>query len=281
MHVVALLSGAGAPFLHEGPHKVQIDWERAVHELEEASRIAKEAADAVEAHPRSPRLKAAKASADAAVVAAAATLQTAKAARDERIAGKLPLTETTGWYVVLNALYGDSPFACKLRKSTAPTSLTACPSCFLKGSKKKPNQDGSRGAVTLQRVAFGGAACKCEYQQPILDRTVDSSGKKTYVVTRLDTKPGFSYAREDLGHVGEFSEQDADKIRISKTLDKLLADLAERISAEEAAKFHGEIRKAINELRRDRKQAPLSEEEPLPKVKDVPDGATLSILCRS
>lgn len=238
------------PFRHTVPHKVLTDHEVAYRELVTAQRLADEAAAACDLHPRSPILREAKAAADHALTAAATAEAAAAAAKAAHEEAGLPMTDTSEWFVVLHALFGDSPFAAKLRKTTAPTSFTACPGCLLLGTKKAPAEDGTPSDTKLQRVAFGGAVCNSLCQYPLWHYTVDGNGVATGDKELIDlgAASDFTYFAQGEGVEGAFSEEAAAEIRVSSDLDKRLAALAACITAEEAQRMDNELLQKFPDL---------------------------------
>jgi len=128
------------------------------------------------------------------------------------------------WYPVLTGVFGDTPFAAKLRRSVGATAHTGCPRCNLLGSKRKPGLDGSPGEEKLKAVAFGGVSSNARAVRMTTEETTADDGAPVTTYTEEDVQ--FCFCDDS----GKFNQVDAHAILIDDPLDELLASIAEDIT---------------------------------------------------
>lgn len=220
----------GMPFTWSAPHPAHDDWEHTIGVVHDAKAAHHAASAEAGNHPRS-RAKAAAAEAACIRVTAA---EQAEAAARETAAG-VPLVVQESWFPILVGLYGDTPFAAKLRRSVGAAARTGCPSCLLLASKRVPNPDGTPSAEVLKATAYGGLCMPAQAQVPnIIGDKLDS----------FQTVDHFSYGTDD----GDFDKGSAEQLLISDELDELMAEAAERITAEERAWYRRTLQAKLDAI---------------------------------
>lgn len=173
------------------------------------------------AHPRSTT-KASEAQQAAKLLADAKAAEVAAGA----LAAGEPLIIEEAWYPILVGLYGDTPFAAKIRRSVGAAAATGCPNCLLLASKKVPNEDGTPSDEVLKATAYGGVSEMAQCQEP----QYNANGDK---IQQFRTIDNFTYQTDD----GKFDRVAAESLLITDELDELLADEADRITAEQRVWF--------------------------------------------
>lgn len=181
-------------------------------------------------HPRSG-VKAAMAAAAATALDDARHAEAAARATAE----SEPVVLEESWYPILVGLYGDTPFAAKLRRSVGTAARTGCPNCLLLASKRVPNEDGTPSEQTLKATAYGGFSCMAQVQEPQITRRSLNS---------FTTCDDFSYMTPN----NTFDRQAAESAFITDDLDELMAEAAERITDDHRARYRRSLRAKLESL---------------------------------
>lgn len=240
----------GVPLEFSEPHPLVLEEDRTEEELRVAESVAYRAKleAAMDPESRSRRT----ACADAVRLAAEAKV-VHDAAVDavkvhERAGGSR--TVVSKWYVVLRSLFGDSPFACKLRCSTAPTSCSACPRCLLLGAKKAPDDEGNPVGPPLKSTAFGGCSRPAQHQQ--VQYEADPENPDDVEFAGLGEVPEFTYACGQGPRAGTFDREAAMSIEIDEAYDRWFQDLAEQIAGEHRENFKAELKAELEKRNNNR-----------------------------
>lgn len=158
----------------------------------------------------------------------------AEAAARYAAAGE-PVVIEESWYPILVGLYGDTPFAAKLRRSVGAAASTGCPNCLLLASKKAPNDDGTPSDQPLKATAYGGFYQNAQVQEPQITGTTLHS---------FTTRDEFSYQTDD----NTFDRQAAEGACITDDLEELMAAAAESITTSQRAWFTRTLRAKLEAL---------------------------------
>lgn len=220
----------GTPFTWSAPNPVHDTWERTIGSVHDATAAHAAALEDAANHPRSGRMA-------AAAQAAAQRLEAAREAEAEAgaMAADQPVVIQESWFPILVGLYGDTPFAAKLRRTVGAAACTGCPKCLLLASKKVPNEDGTPSVQPLKATAYGGFCDKAQVQEPQITGTTLNS---------FTTCNEFSYMTED--HT--FDRQAAESAFITDDLDELMAAAAERITEDQRDWFRRTLRAKLGAL---------------------------------
>lgn len=219
------------------PHRLHTAAAAAQRTVLEAEADRTEAAKAVAAHPTSQQKRQTLAHAEA---CAAVAREEAKTAQDA--ASYAPRFISEQWFPVLTGVFGDTPFAAKLRRSVGSTAHTGCPRCNLLGSKRKPETDGSPGEEKLKAVSFGGVACNARAIKMTTEQTTDAAGEPVTTYTEEEVK--FCFCDDS----GRFNQADAHAILIDDPLDEMLAAIAEDITEDHRRWYRVTLQQKVQAL---------------------------------
>ena len=207
-----------------------------------------EAAKAAAAHPNSQHKRQALRDAETSAAQARGAADAA-----EEAARFAPRFVREYWYPVLTGVFGDTPFAAKLRRSVGATAHTGCPRCNLLGSKRKPGLDGSPGEEKLKAVAFGGVSSNARAVRMTTEETTADDGAPVTTYTEEDVQ--FCFCDDS----GKFNQVDAHAILIDDPLDELLASIAEDITEDHRRWYRATLQQKLQAMRGDESAQQRSE----------------------